>query len=47
MAIMTRNGENLSARTLSQGYVFYEDLKNYYEVLYGNVKKRKYCCSLP
>lgn len=38
MAIITRNGENLSARTLSQGYVFYEDLKNYYEGLYGNVK---------
>ena len=38
MAIFTRDGENLSARTLSQGYVFYEDLKHYHPILHGNVK---------
>ena len=39
MAVFTKDGENLSAKTLSQGYVFYEDLKNYYEPLYANVKR--------
>ena len=39
MAMMTRDGENLSARTLSQGYVFYEDLQHYHEPLYASVKR--------
>ena len=38
MAIFARDGENLSARTLSQGYVFYKDLKHYHPILHGNVK---------